>query len=45
MVVMDIITSLVGVWTNPFEKYYLVKLDSISPGIGMNIKKIWVATT
>ena len=29
----------------PFEKYAQVKLGIISPIFGMNIKKIWVATT
>ena len=29
----------IGGWTNPFEKYASVKLERISPGIGVNIKK------
>ncbi len=36
---------LVGGWTNPFEKYATVKLDHETPGIGVKIKNIWVATT
>ena len=31
---------LVGGWTNPFEKYES-KWESISPGIGVTIKKTW----
>ena len=41
-------TNLVGGWTNPFEKYekiLVVKLGIISPGFGVTIKNVWVATT
>ena len=36
--------DLVGGWTNPFEKYYIVKMG-IFPKQGWKIKNIWVATT
>ena len=36
---------LLGGWTNPSEKYYIVKMGSSSPRIGMKIKHLWVATT
>lgn len=36
---------VVGWFPNPAEKYVLVKLERISPGIGVKIKDIWVATT
>ena len=38
-------TALVGVFTNPSEKYKLVKLDNFPNFQGENQKKIWVATT
>ena len=38
--------SLLGGWTNPFEKYATLKLGYSSPRIrGENSKNIWVATS
>ncbi len=36
---------LVGGWTNPCEKYYIVKLEIFPNFRGENSKNIWVATT
>ena len=37
-VLLKQVTKLVGGWTNPSEKYYLVKMGSSSPMFGVNIK-------
>ena len=34
-------TLLVGGWTNPSEKYYIVKLDHFPKVRGEILKKIW----
>ncbi len=37
--------TLVGGWTNPFEKYAQVKLDHFPRDRGKNSKNVWIATT
>ena len=37
--------NLVGGWTNPFEKICESQNGSSSPGFGVKIKNLWVATT
>ena len=42
--IAQIIHTLVGGWTNPFEKYYIVNLRIFLKFLGWTWKK-WVATT